>query len=125
MGLSPAMQQVINDMYMNPAVAAEHIAILNTASNLAQAPRIALASTSLSPQSDYRVLLNSPSGSPVVSLPAGINGQSFAVAFHPSNVSTWTMAPNGSDVLGAGVALAMSSSNPVNVQYLNGSWFKV
>ena len=112
-------------MFANPTIAQEHIAALNTSSNLSQAPRIAVASTPLSPQSDYRVLLNATTGSPVVSLPAGVNGQTFAVNYHPSNLQTWSMAPNGSDVLASQVASAMSGKTAVNVQYLNGTWFAV
>ena len=125
MALSPALQQAIGDMYMNPSVSAEHVALANAASNLAQAPRIALASTALSAQSDYRVLLNATSGSNVVNLPAGVNGQSFAIAYHPSNSSTWTMAPNGADTVAASVTSAMSAKTPVNIQHLNGVWYQV
>ena len=125
MAISSILAQTINDMYANPAMAAEHIAALNASSNQAQAPRVALASTALSPQSDYRVLLNSTSGSPVVSLPAGVNGQTFAVAYHPSNSQTWSMAPNGSDTLAASVSSAMSGKNPINIQHLNGVWYAV
>lgn len=125
MALSPELQRAISDMFMNPAVAAEHVAAMNAASVISQAPRVAIASTSLSPQNDYRVLLNSPSGTPVVSLPPGVNGQTFAVAYHPSNASTWTMAPNGSDVLAGPVSTAMAASAPQSIQYSNGTWIKV
>ena len=80
MAISNQLTQTLMDQFANPTVAQEHIATLNAASNLVQAPRIATASTPLSPQNDYRVLLNATSGSPVVSLPAGVNGQTFAVA---------------------------------------------
>src|ERR1035437_3742759 len=119
MAISNQLAQTIMDMYSNPVAGQEHVAALNTASNISQAPRIADASTTLSPQSDYRVLLNATSGSNAVSLPAGVNGQTFAVAYHPSNSSTWTMTPNGSDVLAAPVTTAMSGKNAVTIQHLN------
>jgi hypothetical protein len=112
---------------MNPVIGAEQVAAQNMASNIAQAPRVALASTTLSPQSDYRVVLNAPSGlSPVVSLPAGVNGQTFAVSAHPSNNSPWTIAATGGNTLGTGVAAAMAatmaSGAPFSVQHSNGVW---
>jgi hypothetical protein len=125
MAISQLLAQTIQDMFANPTIAQEHVATLNASSNLVQAPRIAVASTPLSPTSDYRVLLNATSGSNAVSLPSGVNGQTFAVAYHPANTSTWTMTPAGSDVLAAPVTTAMSTKAPVNVQYLNGTWFGV
>jgi len=125
MAISNQLSQTIMDSYAIPSIAQEHAAALNVASNLSQAPRIATASTSMSPQQDYRVLLNSTSGSPVVSLPAGVNGQTFAIAYHPSNTQTWSMSPNGSDVLSAPVTSAMSSKTNVVVQHLNGTWYAV
>ena len=125
MAISNQLSQTIMDMFSNPAVAQEHVAAMNAASNMAQAPRIAVASTPLSPQQDYRVLLNATSGSNAVALPAGVNGQTFAIAYHPSNSSTWTMTPNGADVLAAPVTTAMSTKAPVVVQHLNGTWFAV
>ena len=125
MAISNLLAQTISDMFANPAIGQEHVAAINASSNLSQAPRIALASTSMSPQRDYRVLLNATSGSNVVSLPAGVNGQTFAIAYHPSNSSTWTMSPSGSDVLASAVSSAMSSKNNVVIQHLNGTWFAV
>jgi hypothetical protein len=125
MAISSTLAQTIMNVFQNQAIAQEQVAALNTSSNQAQAVRAATASTALSPQTDYRVLLNSTSGSPVVTLPAGTNGQTFAVAYHPSNTQTWTMAPNGSDVLAAPVTSAMSGKTNVVIQHLNGTWFAV
>jgi len=125
MAISKELNQAISDTYQNQSIGQELVGAINASSNMVQAPRVATISTSLSPQSDYRVLLNSTSGSPVVTLPAGVNGQTFAIAYHPSNSQTWTMTPNGSDTLSSAVTSAMSGKTNVNIQHLNGVWYAV
>jgi hypothetical protein len=125
MAISNNLAAHIAATYANGEIVSEMQSALASGANVMAAPRIAIASGAINPASDYRMLLNSASGSPVLSLPAGVNGQTFALAYHPSNTQTWSLAPNGSDVLASNVSSAMSSKTPVNVQHLNGTWFAV
>jgi hypothetical protein len=125
MAISQGLSAHISNLFSDAGVATEMQNAVANASNIAGAARIATGSTSLSPANDYRVLMNATSGSNAVSLPAGVNGQTFALAYHPSNTSTWTLTPNGSDTLASNVSSKMSASTPQNVQYLNGQWYSV
>lgn len=125
MAISNGLSNHISNTYADATVASEMQTAINNASNQASAARIATASTALSPQNDYRVLMNATSGSNAVSLPAAVNGQTFALAYHPSNTSTWTLAPNGSDTLASNVTSNMSAKTPMNVQAINGVWYAV
>src|SRR5665213_2976579 len=109
MAISSNLAARINNMYANPSTVQEQIDVANAASNLISAPRLVSVSGPIRPNADYRVLLNATSGTPALSLPAGIDGMTFAVAHHPSNSVAWSLSPSGSDTISATLASAMAA----------------
>ena len=128
MAISNGLSTHINNTYADAGVASEMQTALNNASNQASAARIATASTTLQPNTDYRVLLNATTGTPTVTLPtAPVQGQTFAIANHPSNTVAWTLTPGTGDTVDAHAASKMvnAASTPgavQNLQYVGTTW---
>ena len=121
MPISNALQNVLNDTYMNPAVAAEHVQALNGATPA----RLVTAAGQINGQTDNRLLLNASAGATALALPAGVDGMTFRISKAAADAATWSLTPNGSNVIDGSVttALALGAGHPFSVHHLGGTWY--
>ena len=123
MPISSDLSSLISDMYMNPAVAAEHIQVLNGQS----VARVVTAAGNILGATDSRLILNAASGAKALALPAGVNGMTFRISKAAADAATWSLTPNGSDVVDANVtaalAVAPGASSAFSMHHVNGRWY--
>lgn len=87
--------------------------------------RVVTGTDTVLANADYKILCNASAGAFDLNLPAGVDGQTFVLSQASVNAGTFTIQPNGGDVIDANVQSIFNTNQPVPITFVAGVWYAI
>lgn len=88
--------------------------------------RVITGDVTLSAVTDNKVVADQPGGGTfTITLPPGSNGLSFGLVRAATDTATWTIVPDGADLLDSNIQTIFDTAAPTPITFISGTWYAV